>query len=112
MELIEKRVGNVVIIAVRGEADHVTGYKNFRSLINSRTGEGVKSFVLNLEECSRLDSMGIGEFVRTLFHVMRDGGSLKLACVPHKIKGLLAITNLSQIFEIFDDEASAVASFG
>lgn len=111
METIERRVGNVIVLEMKGQADAPQDYKDFRKIIDSRSEEGLKSFVLNMSECTRLDSMGIGEIVRSLFHVMREGGGLKLACVPQKIKGLLAITNLSQIFETFEDESAAIESF-
>jgi anti-anti-sigma regulatory factor len=42
---------------------------------------------------------------------MRQGGNLKLACPPPKIRTLLSLTRLNQVFEVFDDEDSAINSF-
>jgi anti-anti-sigma factor len=102
MEIIERTVGDVIVIAMRGDGDAV-GYEQVRSVIVARSSDGTKAFVLDLSECTRLDSMGIGEIVRSLFHITRSGGSLKLARVPHRINGLLKITNLATIFECIDD---------
>jgi len=43
--------------------------------------------------------------------VMRQGGDLKLACAPEKIRNILKVTNLTQVIELFDTEESAVGSF-
>jgi anti-anti-sigma factor len=102
MEIIERRVGDVIVIAMRGDGD-AGGYEQIRSVITAGSSDGTKTFVLDLSECTRLDSMGIGELVRSLFHVTRSGGSLKLARVPHRIHGLLTITNLATIFETIGD---------
>ena len=110
MEIIERTVGGVIVIAMKGDGDP-GGYEQIRGVITARSSEGANAFVLDLAECTRLDSMGIGEIVRSLFHITRSGGSLKLARVPHRIQGLLAITNLATIFESISD-AEFASNFG
>jgi anti-sigma B factor antagonist len=41
----------------------------------------------------------------------RQGGSVKLLNSTKKLYDLLVITKLSTVFESFDDEAAALASF-
>ena len=43
--------------------------------------------------------------------VTHSGGQLKLSNLTSRVKDLLIITKLCTVFEIYDDEASAVASF-
>jgi anti-anti-sigma factor len=107
----ERKVGGVTVIDFKGDADKRGHYDEFRQLLHSRMADGQRFFVLNLADCTRLDSMGVGELIRAMLHVTRKDGSLKLACIPQKVKNLLSTTNLGQLFESFDDEASAIKSF-
>jgi anti-anti-sigma factor len=111
MVFSERKIGNVTVIDMKGEADTRGYYDEFRRLLQTRLAEGERSFVFNLAECSRLDSLGVGELIRAQLHVTRKDGKLKLACLPQKVKILLATTNLGQLFDSFEDEASAIKSF-
>jgi anti-anti-sigma regulatory factor len=42
---------------------------------------------------------------------MRQGGNLKLAETPHRLRGILAVTNLTQVFDLFESEQAAIDSF-
>ncbi len=68
--------------------------------------------LLNLAQVGVVDSTGIGELVRCFTHVTRVGGQLKLLNLTKRLRELLYITKLLTVFESFDDEAKAVASFG
>ena len=43
--------------------------------------------------------------------VTNRGGKLKLLNLPAKVADILQITQLITVFEVFDDEQEAVASF-
>ena len=72
---------------------------------------GRNKILLNLGDVSFMDSSGIGELVRSYHSVMRAEGEVKLLNLTKKIKALLAITKLLTIFECYDDESEAIASF-
>ncbi len=60
-----------------------------------------------------LDDAGLGEFVKTYALVQRRGGTIRLLNLTKRFTfGLLAVTKLITIFDTFDDEAEAIASFG
>jgi anti-anti-sigma regulatory factor len=48
--------------------------------------------------------------IKALVAVMRQGGKLKLAAVPGKVNDILTVTNLTQVFEVYEDEAAALAN--
>ena len=60
--------------------------------------------------CS-IDSSGIGELVSSFTAVNKEGGTLKLLNLTQKIQDLLAITKLLTVFDVYDSEAEALASF-
>lgn len=111
MELHERQVEGVTVIALKLDGVQRGQYEPFQQLVRTRLAAGTQRFVVNLAGCEWIDSAGLGELINALVHVMRQGGQLKLAAVPHKVKGLLTVTNLTQVFELFDNEAAALASF-
>lgn len=68
--------------------------------------------VLNMRDVSFIDSGGLGTLV-SLYTTARgaEGGALKLASLSQRVGDLLQVTKLVTIFEVFDDEISAVNSF-
>jgi anti-sigma B factor antagonist len=70
-----------------------------------------KQLVLNLADVPYIDSAGLGEIVRTYTTVSRQGGKLKLLNLTKRITDLLAITKLLTVFETYDTEKDALASF-
>mgnify|MGYP003704370589 CR=1 FL=1 len=58
-----------------------------------------------------IDSAGLGELVNAYTTVKRQGGALKLVGVTKKLKDLLVITKLVNVFEAHDTAEAAVRSF-
>lgn len=70
-----------------------------------------KKIILNLADVNYIDSSGIGELVSTYTTVTNGGGQLILLNLTRKIHELLQITKLLTVFQVFDNEQSALASF-
>lgn len=111
MELTERKIGNVVVIDLKIGLHQRGQYEPLQQLVRGHLAAGQPRFILNLAGCEWIDSSGLGELIKLLVAVMRQGGNLKLAAVPHKMKGIMAVTNLTQVFEIFDSEQAALESF-
>ena len=73
--------------------------------------KGQKKIVLNLAGVSYVDSSGVGQLVGALTSARNQGGDTKLMKPSSNILALLKTTKLDTVFEIHDDEASAVHSF-
>jgi anti-sigma B factor antagonist len=82
-----------------------------RDVINDLMGKGNKKILLNLVEVNYIDSSGIGVLVSGFSTVRSQGGELKLVNLSKRIRDLLQITKLYNLFDVKDDEAAAVASF-
>jgi anti-sigma B factor antagonist len=59
-----------------------------------------------------IDSSGLGHMVAAFTSVRKQEGQLKLLSLTNKVRDLMQITRLYTVFEIMDDEAVAVKSFG
>jgi anti-sigma B factor antagonist len=72
---------------------------------------GSKKILVNLKDVTYIDSSGLGELVAAFTAVKNAGGELKLLNLTSKVRDLLVITKLVTVFDVKDDEASAVESF-
>lgn len=111
VKLSSRQVGDVTVIDAAGRITLGEGSSTFRDTIKDLTAKGHKKVLLNLGDVSYIDSSGIGELVSGFTTVANAGGSLKLLNLTKRIQDLLQITKLYTVFEVFDDEAAALASF-
>jgi anti-sigma B factor antagonist len=106
-----RNLGTVTILACSGPITLGEATGQFREKLRSLLKEGAKKILLDLGQVSHLDSSGIGELVGAYTSAVGAGAQIKLVHLPERIYGLLQITKLVTIFEVFEDEAEAVKSF-
>jgi anti-sigma B factor antagonist len=82
-----------------------------RQTVRDIVKHGAKKIILNLGDVNYIDSSGVGELVSTYATITVNGGQLKLLNLTKRIHELLAITKLLTVFEVFDNEQDALASF-
>jgi len=111
VKLTNRQVGDVTVIDSAGRITLGEGASAFRDAIRELANKGDKKILVNLSEVSYIDSSGIGEMVSSYTTVTNHGGQLKLLGLNKRVKDLLQITKLYTVFEVFDDEATAVRSF-
>jgi anti-sigma B factor antagonist len=104
-------VGDVTVIDVSGRITLGEGSSALRDNLRDLTAQGEKKILLNLSEVSYIDSSGIGELVSAFTTVKNSGGELKLLNLTKKVHDLLQITKLYTVFDVKDDEATAISSF-
>lgn len=109
--IITRQNGNVCFLDVSGKITLGDGSVVIREAVKKLVADGTKNIVLNLGDVTYIDSSGIGELVSAFTTVSNNGGNLKLLNLTKRVQDLLQITKLYTVFEVFNDEASAVASF-
>ena len=87
------------------------GLSALRDALRDMVGKNHKKILLNLGEVSYIDSSGIGELVSGFTSVTNSGGQLKLLGLTKRVKDLLQITKLYTVFDVHEEEASAIRSF-
>ncbi len=111
VKLNTRQVGDVAVIDVSGRITLGEGSSALRDSIRELVSKGQKKVLLNLAEVSYIDSSGIGELVSGFTTVTNSGGQLRLLNLTKRVKDLLQITKLYTVFDVHDDEASAIRSF-
>lgn len=111
MDIKERVVGGVSILDLSGKIVLGEGDVQVKERIKDLLGDGQRRILLNLADVNYIDSAGLGTLIGSYTTAKRDGGSLKLVNLTKRIQDLLAITKLITVFETFDSEAEALASF-
>lgn len=107
-----REVEGVRIVDISGRITLGEGASALRNAVREMVGLGNKKILVNLAEVSHIDSSGIGELVTGFVTVSNQGGKLKLVNLPGRVQNLLLITKLYTVFEVFDNETTAIRSFG
>src|SRR5215216_4242578 len=112
LNINERQAGDVTILDLSGKITIGEGSVQLREAVRRLLDDGKKNILLNLGDVSYVDSSGIGELVSSYTTVGINGGHLKLLNLTKKIQDLLMITKLLTVFQTYDNEQEAVASFG
>jgi anti-anti-sigma factor len=82
-----------------------------RRTIDESVAQGDSRFVLSIAEVPMIDSSGIGLLVQSLASTKKLGGNIKLVKPsPFAIK-TLKLVGVYNLFEVYDDDDTAVESF-
>lgn len=111
MDIHVRRYSDVQVVKLRGDLKIGEAVDSFRQTMEEHLGAGEARIVVNIAEVPMIDSSGIGVLVRSLTSAKQRGGNLKLVNPSKLAMQTLKIVGLLNLFEIFDDESKAVASF-
>ena len=112
MQMTERTVNDVMILDLEGRLTIDAGAGQLREAIKRLVGQGKSKVLINLSKVPYVDSGGLGELVHSLVSARKANGEVKLMGLTSKITDLLAITRLVTVFETFETEGDALASFG
>jgi anti-sigma B factor antagonist len=111
MKVATRQVDGITILDLSGRITLGEGSVTLRDTVHDVLAKGSKKILLNLENINYIDSSGIGEMVSGFTSVRNAGGELKLLNLTKKVHDLLQITKLYTVFDIWDNEASAISAF-
>ena len=105
-----RRIESVSVVDLGGRITLGDGSTTLRDTIRGLLSQGDLRILLNLGDVTYIDSSGLGELVSAFSQVRKSGGDLKLLNLTRKVHDLLQITKLYTVFDVFQDEASAIAA--
>lgn len=111
MKIDVRQVQGVTVLAPKGKITIGAGDVALRNAVTEALESGARKLLIDLQGVTTMDSSGIGELVSAFTTVTNRGGKLKLMFLPEKIADILQITQLITVFETFEDEQEAIASF-
>lgn len=110
MDIQTQRQGAITIIRPQGplcgqDADQV------KTAIIEASGASLGRVVLDLEAIPFVDSRGLEVLVEVTEEMSEGGQALKLCAANKTVREVLELTQLSGLFEHFEDVGSAARSF-
>lgn len=111
LSIASREVDGVTVLDLGGKIVLGEGSVQLREAIRDLMSKGIKNILLNLGNVNYIDSSGLGELVSAFTTAKNQSAALKLLSLTKKVHDLLQITKLYTVFDIYDDEASAIASF-
>ena len=114
LEVAARQVERITVVDVSGNLWPRTdkGGHVLSEFVQDLAEKGSKQILLNLQGVMQHDNSGVGELVACLKAMRAQHGQLKLANVSQTLNARLAFARLSKVFEIYEDEASAIKAFG
>lgn len=108
---VEKEKNTTVVTLT---LDNITMYENeqMKKAFSTQLEQGSKNIVLDLSNTAFISSLVIASMVSMLKRVKEAGGNLVLCGVKDKVKEVLSITGLDQVFDITSDRKTAVERLG
>ena len=111
MHVEVRKADDVVIVDLQGRLLAGIGDEILRNVVNELLAEGWKKILLNLSGVTAIDSAGTGELVASLKICERFGARLKLLNLHERVRRSLHLSELLPVFEVFDDEGSALQQY-
>jgi anti-sigma B factor antagonist len=111
MTLKERRVGDVTILELKGRLVLDDGHDELRERFEQLAGEDRVNVLVNLQDVTYIDSCGVGLLIAKYVSLRRKNGDVKLLSLTARSHHLMEISKLLDVFEVFDSEDDALASF-
>ncbi|MFI5174204.1 MAG: STAS domain-containing protein [Terriglobia bacterium] len=112
MKITLQVVGEICVLRLEGKfivgGESVYLKDKVRDVLNM----GMRSILVDMSKVPFVDSTGIGFLVSSQAGVSKEGGAFKLLKPNPRVREVLKITRLDRVFEVFDDEETAIASYG
>ena len=111
LSISTRQLDGVTILDLSGRITLGEGSVQLRDAIRDLISKGQKRILLNLGDVNYIDSSGLGELVSAFTTAKNQAADLKLLKLTKKVHDLLQLTKLYTVFDIWDDEANAIASY-
>ena len=111
LKMTTREVDGVTVVALDGRIVLGEESNALRERVKSLIAEGKTKVVLNMANITFIDSAGLGTLVAAHHSAKSQGAALKLAHLGSKFQEVLQITKLLTVFDVYNTEAEAVASF-
>jgi anti-anti-sigma factor len=111
LEVVQRSFGDVTVLKFKGWIN-ASAYPYLTRLIKELIAQGKSKFVFDCAEVAYVDSVGNSFSVVAYVAARNSGGSVKISEPSKTMSGVLALTRLSTMFEIYERTEDAIVAFG
>lgn len=109
MMLEQRQNGTLMIVKPLERRLDADSSRDFKEQLTEIIQQGESQILLNLAEVEFIDSSGLGTLL-SLLRQLGAQGNLMLCSVDENVMNLLRLTRLNRVFQIYADEAEAMAT--
>lgn len=110
LELVEREMSGATVVDVVGELSVSSGADKLLETVRRLVTAGKTLILVNMSQCRRVDSSGLGELVTCLVTATRHDATFRLTSLPQQIRGVMKLTNVLKAFEVFDTDEQAASA--
>jgi anti-sigma B factor antagonist len=107
----ERRIEDVTVLDLKGRIRNTGKARGLHNSIRSLIEEGTTRILLNLSQVTHIDPSGLDELVASRVTVSNKSGEIKLLHLTERMREEITTANLSALFDIYNNEYDAIASF-
>jgi anti-sigma B factor antagonist len=111
MAVQRRQFDSVVVLGVRGSFYGDTETDELQKAVMDEAAAGNTRLVLDLSECTAMNSIAIGVLMRGYANYTSRGGEIKLVGLGKKLKNLFVMTRLIMLFDHHDTTEQAIQAF-
>ncbi|HWX38094.1 MAG TPA: STAS domain-containing protein [Candidatus Sulfotelmatobacter sp.] len=109
MKISARRIEQATILDVTGNIDMANSPEVRKALLQEIRSKRAPRVVLNLTSVEYIDSSGVASLIEGLKASRESGSRFILFGLNESAREVLKISRLLKLFEIYDDEAQAIA---
>ena len=110
-EITQQISGDVLVNRVNLLRATINEAADLRNLLDEQITIGHSKIVIDLSQCTHLDSTFVGVLVVTQKKLLAKGGELKMVNPLDPAKELLYLIGISKVFETFEIAEDSIKSF-
>ena len=109
MTITERRCGEFVVLDLSGALVWPRADRTLAETVRRHILAGWRSVIINLAEVCSIDAAGLGTLVAAFTKGREAGGAIVLAGLRPRVRELMAVTGLLNVFETRDSVEEIVA---
>jgi anti-sigma B factor antagonist len=111
MAVRRREIRSITVLYPSGSFFGDTETDVLEEVLLAEATSGNTRLILNLSECTALNSIAIGVMMRAYANYRGRGGEIKLCGLNKKLKDLFVMTKLIMVFDHHESEELALAAF-
>lgn len=108
MRMTVETIGDVKVLAIIGKLDTHTS-QEAQDLLTELINKGAREIVVDLAALDYISSIGFRVFLMAAKQLSKEDGTLRICGITGNVKEVFDISGFATIFNIFDNQAAALA---
>ena len=111
MKIKKKPQDDVMVLELSGKIMGGPDFEKFKDEITTVVDGGFKKVILDLSGVPWINSTGLGILITGYHSIKAAEGVLKICAVKERVLSIFYISQLENIFDVYETREEAVASF-